>query len=490
MSKKHGVSSSSSVPFRRGLFTKLLLAFATVVLIMGILVTWLAGQATREEFYLYVTSFGQRQAERLAPIFAAYYLEAGSWEGLQEALLYQQPANAREPMGHPPRPWTSGDSSSLAGVWEMMGMQVLVADSQGKIISDSGNELLGAQLDSDDLAEGASIWIEGKLAGTVLVTAGALSGSQSDTFLQEVNQATLLAALIAGLIALILGGIITWGITHPMRELTQATHAITTGDLSQRVSIQSKDEIGDLAAAFNQMAEALERAEILRRQMTADIAHELRTPLSVIQGNVEALQDGIFPLTAESLAPIQAKTELLSRLVEDLRNLAMAEAGQLPLDREPIDLTELANGAVIAFQATASAKDISLQVNGEKDLPPAHADPQRIEQVLTNLLSNALRYSPENGVVTIRVTASEPGVLTTWVVDSGPGIPLEAQSNVFERFYRVDQGRARDQYGGSGLGLAVARSLVKAHGGNIGVKSVPGKGAAFWFTLPIAKTAQ
>jgi len=269
-----------------------------------------------------------------------------------------------------------------------------------------------------------------------------------------------------------------------MRELTDATRAIAAGDLTQRVTVDADDEIGDLARAFNQMAAGLERGEALRRQMTADIAHELRTPLSVIQGNVEALQDGVFPLTVEALEPIQAKTELLGRLVEDLRNLALAEAGQLPLDRQPTDLARLVEGAVAAFQPAAEAKGIALDLAAAPGLPLAEADPQRIEQVLVNLISNALRHTPAGGRVEIDLAPKPAGGLTVRITDTGPGIPPEALTNVFERFYRVDRGRGRGEGGGTGLGLAVARSIVEAHGGVIRVENAPGRGASFWFTLP------
>jgi signal transduction histidine kinase len=251
------------------------------------------------------------------------------------------------------------------------------------------------------------------------------------------------------------------------------------------VRVEADDEIGDLGQAFNQMAAELERAEVLRRQMTADIAHELRTPLSVIQGNVEALQDGLFPLTLEALEPIQTKTELLGRLVEDLRNLALAEAGQLPLDRQPTDLASLAEGAVTAFQPAAEAKGITLGLIAPPGLPPADADPQRIEQVLVNLLSNALRHTPAGGRVEIELASAASNRLTLRITDTGPGIPPEALPNVFERFYRVDRGRGRGEGGdGTGLGLAVARSIVEAHGGIIKVENAPGRGASFWFALP------
>jgi len=476
--------SCASAP-RVGLFLKLMAAFAVVVLTVGVLVTWLAGRATRQEFHLYTTEAGQFRAERLVPFLASYYQTNGGWEDVEIALSLPQMDGMDGMKGPPPFARDTGGRRSNIDMWRVIGAQVLVADATGRVVADSAGELIGLQLDADSLTAGAPIWSGEQQVGTALVTFGELSAAENDRFLQQVNQATLLAALVAGLVALLLGGLITWGITRPVRALTQAARAIAAGDLARRVEAPAGDEVGDLAAAFNQMAAELERAETLRKQMTADIAHELRTPLSVIQGNVEALQDGVFPLTIDSLAPIQAKTELMARLVEDLRRLALAEAGQLPLDRQPTDLAALAERTAAGFQAPAEAKSISLQVKKDDGAPLADADPQRIEQVLVNLLSNALRHTPEGGAITINISAVSPQKVNVRVSDTGPGIPAEALPKVFDRFYRVDQGRARGRDGdGSGLGLAVARSIVEAHRGTIGVESAPGQGASFWFTLP------
>jgi signal transduction histidine kinase len=466
----------------RGLFPKLLAAFAVVVLTVGLLVVFLVGRATREEFHLYTSTVGQRQAERFAPFLADYYALQGSWDGVQDLLAFT-PEGMRGMHGS-----GMGRGNMGPDMWQMMGMQLLVVDAGGQIVADSYGELQGKQVDGDSLAIGEPIWVGNEQVGTALVTTGAVASSLNDSFLKQVNQATLLAALAASTLALLLGGLITWGITRPIRQLTHAAEAIASGDLSQRVPTRADDEVGDLARAFNQMAAELQHAEDLRRQMTADIAHELRTPISVIQGNVEALQDGVFPLTGEALEPIQAKTALLARLVEDLRHLALAEAGQLPLDRRPTDLPALVRRTVAAFEPAAEAKSVRLELAAMPgELPMADLDAQRVEQVLVNLLSNALRYTPAGGSVSIRLDRADPAHLRVRVADTGPGIPAAALPNVFERFYRADKGRAREDDGsGSGLGLAVARSIVQAHGGAIGVESPPGQGATFWFTLPVA----
>jgi signal transduction histidine kinase len=299
------------------------------------------------------------------------------------------------------------------------------------------------------------------------------------------NRAILSSVFLAGALALVFGSLIVWRVVRPLKSLTMAASAVAAGDLSQRVSVSSGDEISDLADAFNRMAVQLDRAETLRQQLTADIAHELRTPITVIQGNIEALQDGIFPLTQEALEPILDKTLLLRRLVEDLRQLALAESGQLSLIPEPLDLGPLAGQAIDAFRPPAEARGVELSLAPADSLPLVRADRQRVQQVLDNLLSNALRYTPDGGRITVGL-AQENGFVQVSVTDTGPGIPAAALPNVFERFYRADQSRERlSDGGGSGLGLAVARSIVEAHGGQIGVHSAPGQGAVFWFSLPV-----
>lgn len=463
--------------FRLGLFVRLMLAFLLVILVGGMVALWLTRQATATEFTVYTTTSSRRQAESLVPILADFYAAQGSWIGV-ETLLATDTHMMGGRMNH-------GQGNNGLGMWAMMGNRLLLVDENGRVLVDTEDEMMGQQLAADILRDnGVPITSDGQMVGTVLVTSGVQAAAQNTYFLQHVNQAILLSLLAAGSLALVFGGLIAWRVVRPLRRLTAAAQGIAVGDLTQRVEVSPGDEMGDLALAFNQMAERLSRAEVLRRQMTADIAHELRTPLTVIQGNIEALQDGVFPLSLAALDPILDKTALLSRLVEDLRQLTLAETGQLSLDKQPTDLHTLALQAVEAFQPAAFERSITLEIHSPSHLPLVQADRQRVQQVLINLLSNALRYTPNGGVITTRLTAEGEQVRVV-IQDQGPGIPPEALPNIFERFYRVDQGRTRAIDGsGSGLGLAVARSLVEAHGGQIGVESPLGLGAAFWFTLP------
>jgi two-component system OmpR family sensor kinase/two-component system sensor histidine kinase BaeS len=391
-------------------------------------------------------------------------------------------------MGRGPFGMMGGPAMGIA-----MGDRLILAGPDGRVLLDTEGTLTGQTLAPAELADSTPVVVDGQTVGRLLVSpaqSGAAAALAAD-FLAGVNRAVLLAALAAGGVALVLAAVLVRQIIAPMGTLRLAAHAITRGDLAQRVSISSQDEIGEVAAAFNQMAAALERNERLRRDMMADVAHELRTPLTVIQGQVEALLDGVFPLTPDQLMPIHDETLLLARLVADLRELALAEAGQLAVERQPVDVGELAERVAAAVEPAAADKGVTLTTIVAPNLPTVSADADRLRQVLHNLLANALRYTPAGGQITISVGSvpgepgnppSAPAVLIS-VADTGPGIPAEDLPYVFDRFYRVDKSRSRAG-GGSGLGLAIARSIVEAHGGRIWAENQPGQGTRIAFTIP------
>jgi two-component system OmpR family sensor kinase/two-component system sensor histidine kinase BaeS len=326
-------------------------------------------------------------------------------------------------------------------------------------------------------------------------------------FLNQINQALLQAGLLAGGLGVGLGLLIARGLTAPLRRLAGAAQQIAQGDLRQRVASSGTAEIADVAHSFNAMAASLQRAEQVRRNMVADIAHELRTPLSVIQGNLQALLDGVYPLEKSEIAVIHHETLLLNRIVSDLRDLAQAEAGQLRLTLQALPVDSLVGRVRDVFGEQAAAKGIDLELNVPDGLPPIYADYDRVQQVLHNILVNALRYTPLGGRITLQVREMQqaehsmavqqpadpsnlarpsPALIFFEITDTGPGIAPEDLPYVFERFWRADRSRSREQ-GGSGLGLAIARQLALVHGGDMGVTSEPGQGSRFWFTLPAAR---
>jgi signal transduction histidine kinase len=334
-------------------------------------------------------------------------------------------------------------------------------------------------------------------------------------FIGAVNRALIWSVVAAGIAALLLTLLLSRRILGPVEALTSAARGMERGDLSRRVQVASRDEIGELARAFNAMADGLARQERLRRNMVTDIAHELRTPLTNIRGYLEALRDGVARPEPELLGSLHDEALLLNRLIDDLRDLALAEAGQLRLDPRPTALPEIVEQTLSVLRPALDEKQLTLDVELAPDLPELAADPERVGQVLRNLINNAVIHTPAGGWILLRATTAtndpfdgvypeerraqgrqrpttsdrDLGALSFVVVtvcDNGTGIAPEHLPNVFERFYRADRSRARAT-GGAGLGLAIVKQLVEAHGGRVWAESAPGQGARFSFTLPAAR---
>jgi len=276
------------------------------------------------------------------------------------------------------------------------------------------------------------------------------------------------------------------GIARPLSEVMAGADAVAEGDLSVRVPVRGHGEFDRLSESFNRMAEELERADQQRRNLTADVAHELRTPLQIIQGNLEGILDDVYEPTQEHIGATLDETRLLARLVDDLRTLSLAEAGELPLIREPVDVAELLADVQTSFsgQAEAAGIDLRVETDGDLDAMTITADVGRLDQVLGNLVGNALRYTPAGGTITLHAAPMDGGVRII-VSDTGEGIPTEDLPAVFDRFWKGDRSRTHASGVGSGLGLAIVRQLVLAHGGRIEVDSQPGQGTAFMIELPL-----
>ena len=266
----------------------------------------------------------------------------------------------------------------------------------------------------------------------------------------------------------------------PLGDLIDAAESVEAGNYGVRVRARGPRELRSLATAFNSMSGRLESSERERRRLLADVTHELRTPLTIMQGNLEALLDGVYPADPAHLEPILDETRVLSRLVDDLRTLSLAEAGALTLHREPTDVAQLLTDSVASFRTQADAAGVELAIKIDGMLPQAEIDPLRMREVLSNLLSNALRYTPRGGTVRVEASVAD-GRLRVAVRDSGPGIAADALPHIFDRFYKSDESR------GAGLGLAIAKSLVVAHGGEIEATSEVGQGTEMRFWLPTAR---
>jgi two-component system OmpR family sensor kinase/two-component system sensor histidine kinase BaeS len=463
------VLSPRAIPILQRLWVKLLLAFVVVAAVAVGVIAVLVNRSTTRQFELYVSQGKQIRATSLAPEFTAYYARTGGWAGVESwmASLQQGQAGGRgQGLGR-------GQGGSLATD------RLLLADARGQIVADSQGTLVGQSLSRTQLSAGIPLEAGGQQVGTLLIVAeGTPHESLEEEFLRQVNKWLVWAGLAAGSVALVLGLVLARQLTAPIRDLTDAAHRLAEGEATQ-VQVQSRDEVGELGLAFNQMSRSLDRQETLRRNLMADIAHELRTPITVIRSDLEALLDGVFEPTPESLASLHEETLLLSRLVDDLRALAQAEAGQLKLEQESTDLADLLRGVVASFHLQAESQGQTLSLELPEAALMVDADRQRVRQVVANLVSNALRHAPESGRVTVSASLGSDEARVS-VSDNGPGIAPEDLAHLFDRFWRGGKPRAE----GSGLGLAISRELVRAHGGRIWVESVVDQGTTFHFSLP------
>jgi len=453
---------------------KLALAVAGVVLLAVGLVAASVGLVAGASLSDYVSLRAAQQMQTLVPQLETHYANEGSWAGAEGLLLAGAPQMAR---GRGMGPAGMGQSETVA---MMNSTRLIVTDADGLVVVDLADELLGERLGRRTLARGVALRVNGQLIGYLAPREGAAEAQ----FRQQVTHAIIVAGLAGALVAIALGWWLTRRALRPLTELNRAAGQIGAGDLAYRVPVSAGDEVGRLAGRFNEMAAALERNERLRQQMVNDIAHELRTPLTVMQGHLEALQDGVFALSIEALKPIYDETLLLGRLVGDLRDLARAEAGHLDLELAPLEAASLLARAQRQFRNEAEAAGVELRVDAPANLPPIEGDAQRLGQVLANLISNALRYTPRGGQVTLSARAEGRWLLVA-VADTGEGIAPADLALVFERFYRADRSRTRDA-GHSGLGLAIARQLIEAHGGALTAISEIGVGSVFTARLPLA----
>jgi two-component system, OmpR family, sensor histidine kinase BaeS len=439
---------------------KLTLAFVLISLTAIGLAALFIGGTISYEFNRYLTN--QRQNDFVTAV-TAYYENNASWNGVDVYLRENQLLPPLGEVNPPPQPY-------------------ILADADREVIVASAPYVLGEKVKKGEMDKGVPIVANGQIVGTVISTGQPLVRKPVDQkYIDQINQALWIAGLGGVVIALILGVFIARSLTRPLREITDATHEMAQGRLAQQVPVRSKDELGELAQSFNQMSADLSRANQSRRQMTADIAHDLRNPLTVIGGYLESLQEGKLQPTPEQFAVMQSEVQQLQRLVEDLRTLSLADSGELKLHLAPIKPAELLRRVLKAYCNQAEQRMIKIKIEAEPNLRVIELDPERMEQVLGNLVSNALRFTSKGGEIFLTAKQIEEN-LTLSVQDNGSGIPPEILPHIFERSFRGDSSRSGDE---SGLGLAIARSIVELHGGSIQVESRPGEGSRFIITIPI-----
>ena len=447
----------------RSITLKMVLAFLGIALISIMLIVLLTRWNTGAEFTRFVSD---RWGEAMSLTLSEYYRENGSWEGVQKIIaLYRNP---EVPHNAPPQRF----------------VVFTLADENGHIISAGPGYHAGEVVRQVDLEKGIPVEVDGEQVGTLVMGKVPLERNPREAeFIQRTNRMLVFSALGASVVALLIGMFLSRTLTRPIRELTEATQAVAEGNLGSQVSIRSKDEMGELAESFNKMSTDLARSTESRKQMTADIAHELRTPLSLIIGHAEAVHDGVLPPTKENFEIIREEALRLENLVDDLRTLSLADAGELSINRQAVSPQKLLNDIQAAYQHIAVQKNVTLAVETLSELPMLDIDPGRMTQVLTNILDNALQHTPEDGQINLFAKRVDDSVELS-IQDSGPGIESEDVNRIFSRFYRADEARSRDD-GGSGLGLAIAKSIVQAHNGQIWAESEPGQGLKVYIKIPV-----
>jgi signal transduction histidine kinase len=472
----------------KSLRIRLTLTHAFVAIIAVAIVAVLATVLIRAAFNRYAP---QAAANSLADQLSERYQQWGGWEGVDTRLrkLRQEPRFDQTPLGQLIR-----------------NRRVQIFDDRNQLIFDSSGPAQRRLVPQIRGGADSPIVVDTRTVGTVIVSNDrALLNQQERSFLGVVYLSVIGGSVLAVVVALVVGLVITGRMTRPLRSLQDAAQRLASGARHEPLAIPPDKELAELAISFNSMAAELEHQQQLRRQLVADIAHELRTPLSVLRLQLEGMEDGIEQPNPATLHSLVEEVGLLTRLVDDLRLLSLADAGQVSLTIDDLDAGTMIDRAVTAAAARARQQQIDLRAEPPPDALAVSADPQRLAQILGNLIENALRYTPEGGTVIVRArlgTQDEgrktkdqrnsssfvlrsSSLVIFEVSDTGVGIPPNELPRVFERFYRTDKARARET-GGSGLGLAIVQRLVEMQGGQIWAGSTAGQGTTFSIALPAA----
>ncbi len=466
---------------------------ATLILtsVMGIiLVGVIVNVTTLREFDRLILEQSQ---ERIAVFATNFYALNGSWEGIESVI--NQDGNQG---GKGPNRRGGGRGQGGGGGWEnnnggnpplvdlnAEGFPFILVDTDGQAIFKAASFETGDLVPERRITSATDIVVDNVVIARLVSVGGApVLDVREQVYVSQTNRALVGGVIGAVLVSALVGLLLSRTFLRPLRELTSAVTAMKQGALEQRVTVRTRDELGALATAFNDMSAQIARANHLRRQMTADIAHDLRTPLTVITGYLEGMRDGTLKPTLPRFETMYSEAIQLQRLIDDLRTLSLADAGELPLMRSAVDARDLLEQVKAAFDPAAAEKGIALALDIPlTPIPSAHIDRERMTQVLANLVTNALRYAKGN--ITLRAS-SHPTMVQITVEDDGVGIAADKLPFIFERFYRADDSRSAPTIGQSGLGLAIARSIVEAHGGAIHAASRLNQGTIISIQLPLA----
>jgi len=488
---------------KRSISHKLALAFILTSVVTAALLTIVFLSTNTISFQQYV--FDQQFYAKLAEV-EEYFALNQSWEGVEDVLettmggmhggggvqVGQGMGQGGQGGFRQTQQYSATSQSIQSG--NAGGRQYALADTSGKVVV--GIEGLyndGEQLSAETLGRGVSIQVNGQTVGTLFAQRQSIVYTQAEQlFLDRSKNSLLLTFLVTILIAALAGILLSRSLTRPVIELTAAAQNLAAGDLSQKVDVHSKDELGELSKAFNQMSAEIEQSDRQRKRMTADIAHDLRTPLTVIGGYIESMRDGDLEPTPERLAMLYSEVTRLNRMVADLRLLSQSDSGALTFNLQPTEAGKLLEQTRELFDLRAKDQDIDLTVEIQEGLPMILGDEMRLVQVMENLVSNAIRHTPHGGHIQLSARleqasgAEKKDCVRFTVRDDGEGIPANEIPYMFEQFHRVDKSRHADE-SQSGLGLAIVKAIIQGHGGEVWVESTLGQGSDFHFCIPIAR---
>jgi len=468
---------------KRSLNYKLSIAFIAIAVTTALVSVFIIFLTSRDRFNTYLT---ESASESTANLLSRWYKEYGSWEGVEALGLFMQ-ANSQQ--AGPGMGMGMGRGPGGQNITHIPGegrRDFTLANPQGRVLFSGQQQVKpGSSLSAAEMQQANPIMVDGRSIGLLLTTdRSTYYNVVEQRLIHNVSVSLTVAMLISILVAGLTGLLFARSLTRPLGDLTKAVKGLAAGEAPTPLEVRSSDEMGELTEAFNQMSYNLEKSDDLRRKMTADVAHDLRTPLTVIGGYVEAVRDGDLEPTAERMVLISNEIEHLNKLVGDLRTLSQADAGELQLNLSEIHLKELLAQAADLFRLQAERKKVSLSL--AQDLPGllVQGDETRLLQVLENLVSNALRHTPAGGRVQLGYETT-PNKARVWVEDSGSGIPAEELDLVFERFHRVEKSRHAEE-NQSGLGLAISKAIIQAHKGRIWAELPAEAGTRICFELPLA----
>ena len=462
--------------------SKILLAFLIIILSGSILMVTIINFTTRSGYKTFVRQNDIDLCINLQNPLAEFYSFQDSWAGVETFFQFPQQRTGQM-RGMMSRSETEGTPL------RNMIPQVVLTDANGMVLVNTFFEhgFNERNISKVNLEAGIAIHSGNSVVGYVLAGSMLELGlnENEQRFLDQTTIIIISVSLFILLISIIFSIVFSWKLTRPLSALTKAATVIEEGDFSKRVPVDGNDELSELTNSFNKMAESLENNDLWRKQIIADSAHELRTPVSLIQGNLEMILEGVYKSDKEHIQNIYDETLVLSRLIEELQQLSSAESGSMILDREELDLNSLIENILNIFKAGEVKDHIHVKNSIKAVFPPVEGDYQKLKQVFSNVLANAFRHTPKDGTVEITENVNESSIVIV-IEDTGPGIKEEDLEKIFERFYRTDNSRNRN-HGGSGLGLAISREILKLHGGSIHAESKKNSGASIFISIPFKK---